>query len=232
MVPPFEGAIFWDLDGTLLSTGKGGRIALRAAILEHAGRDLDLTDLHTSGITDAESLDAALQLVGVEPEASLVRKIRSHYERGLPAALLQREGRILPGIVETLDGLAERGRVVNLLLTGNTFSSAAAKLERYGLAERFPHGGAFCEGPGGRLPIAERALKLAATLVPGFAPERGLLVGDTIKDVECAIAIGVRALGIATGDYSVEDLQAVGASWALEQIAGPLQLEELVLHGP
>jgi phosphoglycolate phosphatase-like HAD superfamily hydrolase len=225
----FEGAILWDLDGTLVFTAKGGRIALTASILEHTGRHVDLENLATAGLTDFESVAAAVASTGVEPEVDLLRRVREGYERRLPDALLQREGLVLPGIERALEGLERSGRVANLLLTGNTRAGAEAKLVRYGLSARFPHGGGFSDGPGGRVPIARRALRVASELVPGLERSRVLVVGDTPRDVECADAIGVRTLGVATGAHSVEVLEAAGAFMAVERIPDAPTLESLVL---
>jgi phosphoglycolate phosphatase-like HAD superfamily hydrolase/8-oxo-dGTP pyrophosphatase MutT (NUDIX family) len=229
MQAQYEGAILWDLDGTLLFTAKGGRIALTASILEHTGHHVDLEDLATAGLTDFESVTAAVASTGVEPEVDLLHRVRAGYEQRLPDALLQREGLVLPGIEETLAGLARSGRVANLLLTGNTRAGAEAKLARYGLSQWFVHGGGFSDGPGGRVPIARRALRVAADLVGDLDPSRALVVGDTPRDVECADAIGVRTLGVATGAHSVDALLAAGAFMALEQIPDAATLEALVL---
>jgi phosphoglycolate phosphatase-like HAD superfamily hydrolase len=225
----FEGAILWDLDGTLLFTAKGGRIALTASILEHTGHQVDLEDLATSGLTDFESVAAAVASTGTETDDDLLRRVREGYEQRLPEALLQREGLVLPGIENALAGLTRRGRVANLLLTGNTRAGAEAKLVRYGLSEWFPHGGGFSDGPGGRVPIARRALRVATELVRDLDSSRVLVIGDTPRDVECADAIGVRTLGVATGAHSVDVLVEAGAFMAVEQIPDAETLEALVL---
>jgi phosphoglycolate phosphatase len=229
MQAQYEGAILWDLDGTLLFTAKGGRIALTASILEHTGHHVDLEDLATAGLTDFESVTAAVASTGVQPEIDLLHRVREGYEQRLPDALLQREGLVLPGIAETLAGLARSGRVANLLLTGNTRAGAEAKLVRYGLSEWFSQGGGFSDGPGGRVPIAQRALQVATELVRDLDRSRVLVVGDTPRDVECADAIGVRTLGVATGAHSVDVLLAAGAFMAVEQIPDARTLEALVL---
>jgi phosphoglycolate phosphatase-like HAD superfamily hydrolase/8-oxo-dGTP pyrophosphatase MutT (NUDIX family) len=229
MQAQYEGALLWDLDGTLLFTAKGGRIALTASILEHTGHHVDLEDLATAGLTDFESVTAAVAATGVQPEIDLLHRVRRGYEQRLPDALLQREGLVLPGIADTLAGLARSGRVANLLLTGNTRAGAEAKLARYGLSEWFAHGGGFSDGPGGRVPIARRALQVATELVRDLDRSRVLVVGDTPRDVECADAIGVRTLGVATGAHSVDVLLAAGAFMAVEQIPDATTLEALVL---
>lgn len=225
----FEGALLWDLDGTLLTTAKAGRIALEEATLDLFGIEADYTDLPTAGLTDAEVAVAALRSLSIEPEPGLLARLTAEYERRLPAALLLREGGVLPGVREALDGLAAGGRVVSLLVTGNTRAGARAKLERYGIADRFRHGGAFCEGKAGRVPIARRALALAARLLDGNAPAKVALIGDTPLDVACALEVGVRAIGVASGSHSVDELRQAGAWRILERVPEPERLEALVV---
>jgi phosphoglycolate phosphatase len=226
---PFEGAILWDIDGTLLNTAKAGRIALRAAVLDLCGVELDYGDLVTSGLTDSSVHASALSAAGIEPDPELVARISAEYVRRLPEALLLREGGVLTGIREALDALAARGRVVNLLLTGNTRDGAHAKLERYGLAELFPHGGSFCDGDTERGPIARRALELATALVDGGSVDKVLVIGDTPHDVACAAEVGLRTIGIATGTHTPEELRDAGAWRVFERIPAADRLEALVL---
>src|SRR5258705_478252 len=100
---PYEGAILWDVDGTLLTTAKAGRLALRDAVLDLCGVELDYGDLATSGLTDSAVHATALRSAGIEPKPELVSRISAEYVRRLPDALPLREGGVLPGILEALE---------------------------------------------------------------------------------------------------------------------------------
>ena len=39
-----------------------------------------------------------------------------------------------------------------------------------------------------------------------------VVIGDTPADIHCGRSLGVRAIGVATGRYSVEELQSHNAS--------------------
>jgi len=43
----------------------------------------------------------------------------------------------------------------------------------------------------------------------------GIIIGDTPKDIDCAHFNGMKAVGVATGPYSVEELQQAGADRVL-----------------
>jgi phosphoglycolate phosphatase-like HAD superfamily hydrolase len=51
-------------------------------------------------------------------------------------------------------------------------------------------------------------------------------IGDTPLDVEAAHGAGIRAIGVATGEYRLEELAAAGADETIEtlELAGPLLL--------
>jgi phosphoglycolate phosphatase-like HAD superfamily hydrolase len=96
--------------------------------------------------------------------------------------------------------------VRSYLLTGDTRGGARAKLTHYDLVRYFPDG-AFAEDAGERASIAARALELARRAGP-VRDDRLFVIGDTPHDIHCANAIGARTIAVATGGYSVEELEA------------------------
>jgi phosphoglycolate phosphatase-like HAD superfamily hydrolase len=79
-------------------------------------------------------------------------------------------------------------------------------LTYFGLMDFFPDG-AFAEDASARSAIAARALALARRVAP-VADDRVFVIGDTPHDVECGQAIGARTIAVATGGYSLDELQA------------------------
>ena len=63
-------------------------------------------------------------------------------------------------------------------------------------------------------PSSRRSRAAAPSARSGFrSPERDLVViGDTPADVACGVSIGARAIGVATGRYSVDELRACDAA--------------------
>ena len=66
------------------------------------------------------------------------------------------------------------------------------------------------------VPVARR--NAAARYGADFSGEATVLVGDTPLDIEAALAAGARAVGVATGSFSLADLQAAGAHAALPDL--------------
>ena len=213
--------LFWDIDGTLLTTARAGVFSLEAALEEVSGVRADLNGMATAGMTDYSIAETALEDVGhTTDEATVQRFLRIHGER-LPGFLHRRQGSVLPGVVAILEDLHGRDDVANLLLTGNTEAGAAAKLAHYGLAGFFPAGGAFCVGPGARAEIARRALPLASR-------GRAFVIGDTPADIECGKAIEADTIAVATGSYSVAQLAAHEPWLLLERLPEPERFRGLV----
>ncbi len=206
--------LFWDIDGTLLTTARAGVFSLEDALEEVSGVRADLNGMATAGMTDYAIAEAALRDVGHPADEATVRRFLEVHGRQLAGYLPRREGHVMPGVREVLDDLAGRADVVNLLLTGNIEAGANAKLSYYGLAEYFPRGGAFCVGPGQRIEIARRALPLANGS-PAY------VIGDTPADVECGKAIEARTIAVATGSYGVEELAATEPWTVLERLPEP-----------
>jgi phosphoglycolate phosphatase len=220
--------LLWDIDGTLLTTGRGGVFALEAATREVGGSDLDVRSMRTGGLTDAQIAAQVLEACGREADEHTLDRFLRVYERELPAALHRREGRVLPQVQAILDDLSERDDVLSLLLTGNTPAGAEAKLRHYGLHGRFD-AGAFCVGTGPRDDIARAAVALARDRL-GRDPdlERTFVIGDTPHDITCARAIGARTIAVATGAYDRDALAEHGPWRVLDELPGPAGFRELV----
>jgi len=198
--------LFWDIDGTLLTTGKAGVPAWEEAVKEVVGRDFELAKFRIAGLTDYQIAVRTFETLGVDVTDDTIRRMVRRYEELLPDALPLKKGRVLPNVREILEQLKDRDDVRSYLLTGNTRGGARAKLTHYDLFKYFPDG-AFAEDPSERSVIAARALDLARRAGP-INDRAVFVVGDTPHDIHCANAIGARTVAVATGGYSLDELQS------------------------
>ena len=166
--------LYWDIDGTLLSTARAGVFALEEGAQAVLGWRPDLSEMKTAGLTDHRIAARALEREGANASPEAVDEFIAEYERRLPEALPRRQGEVLPGVREILAALAGREDVLSVLLTGNTRTGARAKLDHYGLADHFADG-AFSEDLGTRESIARRARVLATERLGGAAAGRSRL---------------------------------------------------------
>lgn len=210
--------LFWDIDGTLLTTARAGVYAWADALEEQVGHPVDLAAFQTAGLTDVEIARRLGTSHGLDPAKT--ESLLHGYERRLPECLSRRTGNVLPNVRAILERLRGRTDVYSALLTGNTRAGAAAKLRHYGLAEFF-EGGAFADGADDRPAIARGALAQAERILGLVSPDRVYVIGDTPHDVACGKAIGARVIAVATGGYSLGQLTATDPWWLLPSLPEP-----------
>jgi len=220
-------ALFWDIDGTLILTGRAGVLAWTESASEEAGRPVDLGVLETAGLTDHQiAWRIAAAVEGLSRDEATATRLVRRYEARLPECLPKRTGRVLDNVQEILEHLARaRPDVRSYLLTGNTRDGGHAKLRHYDLLSFFPDG-AFSRDFGDRASIARRALDLEG--VAGASPDQRFVIGDTPRDILCGDAIGVRTIAVATGDYSVEQLREHSPWRAIERLPAPERFVALI----
>jgi phosphoglycolate phosphatase len=212
--------VLWDIDYTLVTIGGVSREIYAHAFEEVIGQPLREV-ANMTGRTERAILAETLALHGVSnPEAqfdelyaALARAADSLRER------MRTVGRRLPGAVEAIAALAKR-TVVQSVVTGNLEPIAITKLEVFDLAERldFEVGGYGSDGDT-RPPLIRRAWQRAQDKYGRtFEPGRVVVIGDTPHDVSAAREVGVRAIGVATGDSTVDELAAAHASAVLADL--------------
>ena len=215
--------LFWDLDGTLLMTGRAGLFAFEEALHVVTGVEASLQDLPTAGLTDAGVVRLMLEHIGVEATPERIEAVLREYEQRLPASLPRRQGRVLDGIREVLEDFRDDPTVRSYLLTGNTPAGARAKLVHYGLDGFFPEGeGTFCIDHGTRSDLARRALPLAE------GADAVYVIGDTPADVECGKAIDARTIAVTSGWHPLEELEATDPWIVLDRIPEPAEFRKLL----
>jgi phosphoglycolate phosphatase-like HAD superfamily hydrolase len=105
------------------------------------------------------------------------------------------------------------------LLTGNIRPGARIKLQRYQLWDKFPFGG-FGDDHEERPRIAAIAQRRGGErLGRPLSGGEILVVGDTPLDIHCARAIGAKVLAVATGPFTVPQLQAHQPDWAVADLS-------------
>jgi phosphoglycolate phosphatase-like HAD superfamily hydrolase len=206
--PDVKKLILWDIDGTLIRTGRAGLHALERAFAQLHGRTPDFSQMDVSGRTDKWIAEGVLRHHGIAPSAENIHAYLEAYLGVLHEEVRTRPGRVLPGVLELLDLLHARPDVVQGLLTGNLQRGARIKLEHYRVWHYFAFG-AFGDDSPIRNELGPHALRRARERhTMEFDPERTFVIGDTPHDIECGKAIGARTIGVATGRFSVAELRA------------------------
>ena len=208
--------VLFDIDGTILWSDGAGRRAVFQSLEEHFGKT-GPGEHRFDGKTDPQIVRELMRHAGVA-DADIDARLDEVLDRYL--TLLRDElsdenhGRhVFPGVHELLDALEARDDVVLGLLTGNIHEGAQAKLAAVGIdPERFAIG-AFGSDHHDRPELPEIARRRAERMLGH--PVSGtdvVVIGDTPADVACGVSIGARAIGVATGRYTVDELRACNAA--------------------
>jgi phosphoglycolate phosphatase-like HAD superfamily hydrolase len=217
--------VLFDIDGTLLSAGRVARESVLAALTRAYGwqplpehQDRQRHDF--SGKTDP-------QIVRELVTGALGRdRVEEGLSRALDLYLEELEQRLKPdtivlkpGISELVSRLSETPGVTLGLLTGNLERGARLKLEPPQLNSYFPFG-AFGSDSSDRYELPAIALERAWRHTGRrHAGKSVVIVGDSIHDVGCGRALGVRAVAVATGPTSAERLAAEEPDALLDSFA-------------
>jgi phosphoglycolate phosphatase len=215
--------ILFDIDGTLLTAQGAPRRAFHRAMLEVYGTAGPIATHRFDGKTDPQIARELLELDGMDRAA-----IEAGFARLWPAYLreLAREFAlpdhatiVLPGVHALLAELERRTDALLLgLLTGNIDGGAQLKLESAGIGTTFTVG-AFGSDSEQRDQLPAVAVKRARELTGRtFAGHEIVVIGDTPHDVTCGHALGVRAVGVATGSYRRDALEEAGAYAVLNDL--------------
>src|ERR1700741_550264 len=137
---PEKRLLLWDIDGTLINSGAAGLHALIRATKERFGGDGNLEGVEIAGRTDTSIARQILEKHGESATDSAVNALLDAYVRLLPEELPRRNGRVLPGILQLIQGASQQEHVTVGLLTGNLRRGAELKLAYYDLWRFFPFG--------------------------------------------------------------------------------------------
>ena len=225
---PAKALVLFDIDGTLLrGAGPHHREALSAAIRKVTGLETISEGIALAGMLDRDILSEMLRRGGLSAAAirrampDLVDHAQRHYVRRAPD--LRRK--VCPGVRGLLYKLLRRGIPVGLV-TGNLTRIGWKKMERAGLRDYFRFG-AFAEQARDRAGLVGIAIRHARR--EGWIEKTSpiALLGDHMNDVKAAQAHGVRAIAVATGLASPEELAQSSPDLLIPDMRG-LSIDDLL----
>jgi phosphoglycolate phosphatase len=154
------------------------------------------------------SLPQAISLLAPDAEDARHRHAVDAYKQAFRACRLDGtlEEPLFEGIAEAIADLVGRGWTLGVA-TGKSDRGLASCLATHGLADHFA-----TLQTADRHPSKPHPAMLEAALVEaGASTDEAVMIGDTTFDMEMARAAGVRAIGVAWGYHSADELLAAGA---------------------
>ena len=224
--------ILFDIDGTLLLSGRAGMRAMTRAFQDTFGIGDVFAGESFGGRTDSYLVSQALTRAGLADTAENHHRFRDAY-LPLLAEEIQHPGTghkgLMPGARELLEALHDYDHLHLALLTGNYREAAEIKLQHFELWDFFEWG-AFSDDHADRNQLVPIAKSRAETYdIPVEAIERVIVIGDTPHDVECARVAGATCIAVATGGYSIEQLREAGADEVLADLADTERVLQLLV---
>lgn len=120
---------------------------------------------------------------------------------------------LFAGIAELIAELAAEGWTLGIA-TGKSDRGLAGLLDSHGLTEAF----ATLQTSDRHPSKPDPAMLEAALLEAGVNADQAVMIGDTTFDMAMARAAGVRAIGVAWGYHTAEELIAAGAEGVAETV--------------
>jgi phosphoglycolate phosphatase len=218
-------AVLFDIDGTLISTGGASNRAWKRAFKELQGVDVDVPAVTGKGVPDpAVGRVVFEKAVGREPTEEEAEALMRRRLDHLSEEVENSPGFVVKdGVEELLERLIDEGVLLGLT-TGNVEEAAHIKLARANLNRFFSFGGYGSDSPD-RTDLTKKALE-RAEVVSGRSldPVNCFSCGDTPRDVEAGHGAGIRVVGVATGEYTVEELREAGADAVISSFREGLPL--------
>ncbi len=201
--------VIFDLDQTLVDFIPLHDETVGRLFKDMFGVEARLTEIDFAGRSLTENFIELGRMKGL-PEEMLGKKageLLARYER-LFARSIPRDGRrfVLPGTTELLDGLSGRKHLITLY-TGDSPGIVEAVLASTGLRAYFAF---WLSGTGfrRRADMVAQAITDAEKRTGGqFRGKDVVVIGDSVRDIECGKEFGALTIAVATGFHPEEELR-------------------------
>jgi phosphoglycolate phosphatase len=228
--------ILWDIDGTILRSGRATSEAFTRALRSVYRLEQEVARISYAGKTDGQiAVETLAHHDLAEREVlALLDHFRETYTAEVEAARprLIEDVRVFPGVRELLERLDALGARQSLL-TGNFEAVARIKLACAGLEQFFDFAtGAFGSDHHDRdclVPIAIEKTRRERGIA--FSADRVVVIGDTPRDIACARAGSARVVAVATGTFAASELQPHEPDALLESLSDTEAALAAVLGG-
>jgi phosphoglycolate phosphatase-like HAD superfamily hydrolase len=219
MISPHSLVLF-DIDGTLVDCGKAAGKCFSAAFKEAFGVACPIFAAEeVSGLTDTAILMEVVRRLDLAAANSEERRALAFeiYARNLANELTRSPASALPGASRAVVAVRSMPALTTGLLTGSTEATARIKLEAAGIGFDQFVCGAYSEDGELREALPPAARGRFAKMF-GREPQTTVLIGDTPRDVQAALATGCKFIGVTTGPYKKDALERAGARVILNDL--------------
>lgn len=220
--------ILFDVDQTLVDALVHHNIAYKKAFKEVFNVDAELTDINFAGKIVPNIVRELGELKGISKD-EVGSKLKGTIERiefFFKESIAKGEIRVLPGVRELLEKLKKRSHFLGVI-TGNPKDITQSILEKSKLKDYF---GIFVYGSESedRVELVGIAIaKAEQKFGTKFSGKDVVIVGDSIRDIECGKPHGSLTIAVTTGFYSKEELMKHSPDYLFQDLTDIKILEAL-----
>lgn len=223
--------VLFDIDKTLIVGSRFHYNALKKALIQVYGVKNPKSLTNMQGMTDLKIICTTLQNENIPVntiKSGLDECMTTMYEN-FKDALEISDLKVLKGVRPLLQDIQEHDIPMGLV-TGNMEAIAWLKLDEVDLKQYFLFGG-FGDRVLKRSGLVEKALEVSNKLVGAIDRKNVYLVGDTPRDILGGRKAEVNTLGVATGDFTEQELLIAGASHVLKDLTDKDKIISIILNG-
>ena len=206
--------LLFDIDGTLLTSKNAGAHAMTSAGRSCVAGHFSVEGFNLGGRLDPSIIGDAIEAAGASLD--LANDMRLAYASHLQSLL---DGghpvTPLPGVFDLLKACNARPHWTLGLLTGNFPETGRMKLAAAGID--VGDFGVCVWGDDG--PTRNHLPDIAIRRTPNSDPARTVVIGDTLRDIQCARACGCKVIATATGPVSKAELACGQPDLLLDDLA-------------
>lgn len=224
----------FDIDGTILRFQSGLARNLFAELTEDFfGRSLPEKALpRFAGMTDMKIMEEIAESISFDKEDLFrmlpefwIKMHNNFYSYFTPEFMT-----LLPGIDKLIPYFNNNQNIDLGLVTGNIYNNAYSKLKAFELDTYFEIGGFGCDSSDRNLlPLIaiDRANKKAG--YRKFSAANTLIIGDTLRDIECAKVNNIAVATVSTGEFSTNELLEFEPDLHFNDFSNVVQSAEKIL---
>ncbi|MGB8706505.1 MAG: HAD hydrolase-like protein [Dehalococcoidia bacterium] len=200
--------VIFDLDQTLVDLISVHDATIKELFKSHFGVDASLREIDFAGKSLTENMAELARLKGIvrseftKKSNSLLKSYENIFQAKIPPTA---SNHILPGVTSLLEELSKTGNFV-VLYTGDSPGVTQRVLEVTGLGKYFKFS-VYGTEANSRVNMARLAIKKADQLTGArFEGKDIVIIGDSVRDVECGKQLNALTIAVATGFHSKEEL--------------------------
>jgi len=226
--------VIFDLDQTLIDLISVHDATVQELFKSYFGVDASLREIDFAGKSLTENMAELARLKGIAhseftgKSKSLLESYDKIFQGKIP---LTASNHILPGVVPLLEELSKTGNFV-VLYTGDSPGVTRRVLDITGLGKYFKFSVYGTEAKS-RVDMARLAVTKAEQITGvRFKGKDVVIIGDSVRDVECGKQLNALTIAVATGFHSAEELLSKKPDYLFENLENYLKVLKVIKELP